>query len=166
MTDDQPGMKRGVAAYHRESFTDDETPVSLSCSVHVRNNFHTTYKRMLRNPRNWVHLNRTFDYLKLWGHEMYRDAVWNGVKEYWKSLGEGHVAEAFEAEHITKNGNWRFGVIPYGRPLDNQALECSNHHVVKEPLRNAQRAATAAANVAAAAAVSEFGQGVQSGVQL
>jgi hypothetical protein len=80
---------------------------------------------------------------------MYRGAVWKGIKQYWKSLGEGHMGDAFERVHIDKHGNWRYGAIPYGIPLDNQALECMNHHNVKEPLRNKQRAVAAQAVAAA-----------------
>jgi len=145
-------MKLGVDAYHKEVFTDDEDPMSLSCSRHVHKNFETTYRRMLKNPANWGKIYVTFHYLQLWGHEMYRDVVWKAVKEYWESLGEGHVGNAFGNQHMDKHGKWRYGVVPYSRPLDNQALECNNHHLIKEPLRNDQRASAAAVDAAVDAA--------------
>jgi hypothetical protein len=142
-------MKRGVDAYHKEMFADDQNTVSCSCSIHVHGKFETTYRNMLKNKANWGKIHQTFYYLQMWGHEMYRGAVWKGIKQYWKSLGEGHMGDAFERVHIDKDGNWRYGVLPYGIPLDNQALECMNHHNVKEPLRNKQRAVAAQAVAAA-----------------
>ena len=80
-----------------------------------------------------------FRHMCKFGDERYRGPMWHAVKTRWTKIGEKHVADRFEQEHVEKYSGWQSGQGAYGSPHNNQAQERGHQENVIKPLKFAQQ---------------------------